>query len=208
MHSLILKSFLLLSLSFVFAVNMSKGKEPFYPDASYDHQFHVVLSAGIKNGGDSLQQVVQVTTGEVIEKLRVGGFFNGNLGVLVPLGEDNPFSLQATVGYIYDQISSNINVDDRASFQRSTAELIAFYNWGRQRIGVGATAHFNPKFKQRATIGDFQIDFDNAVGGYIQYDLMYDQHISGGIRADYIEYKLGNTVLKAPSIGLHLNYSF
>ncbi len=208
MHSLFVKSFLTLSLSLVLVSGVLQAKEPYYPDASYDHQFHVVLSGGIKNGGESLQQVVQVTTGEVIEKLRVGGFFHANLGVIVPLGDDNPFSFQATAGYIYDQISSNLNADDHASFSRSTAELIAFYNWGRQRIGMGATAHFNPKFKQRASVGNVDLKFDNAVGGYIQYDLMYDQHISGGIRADYIEYKLGNAVLQAPSIGLHLTYSF
>jgi len=184
------------------------AKEPNYPEASYDHKFHFVASIGIKNGGDSLQQVVEVSTGEVIEKLRVGGFFHGNVGVIFPLGENSDFSLQLTGGYIYDEISSNISVNDKASFSRTTAELIPFYNFGRQRIGLGVTAHFGPEFKQNASIGNANIQFDDALGGFVQYDIMYDQSISAGIRLDYIEYETVGFVLEAPSIGIHVTYQF
>jgi len=188
--------------------NNSFAEEPNYPDASYDHEFHIVASFGVKNGGDSLQQVVEVSTGEVIEKLRVGGFFHFNAGVLVPLGSDSDFSVQITGGYIYDEISSNISVNDKASFSRVTAEIIPFYNFGRQRIGVGVTAHFDPEFEQTATIGNQIINFDDAVGGFIQYDVMYDESISAGIRLDYIEYEIPGFVLEAPSIGVHVTYQF
>ncbi len=184
------------------------AKQPYYPDASYDHQFHIVASVGVKNGGDSLQQVVEVSTGEVIEKLRSGGFYHGNVGVLLPLGETSDFSVQITAGYLYDEISSNININDKASFSRVTAELIPFYNFGRQRIGVGVTAHFNPEFEQNASIGNADIQFDDAVGGFVQYDILYDHSISAGIRLDYIEYEVPGFVLEAPSIGVHVTYQF
>jgi hypothetical protein len=186
----------------------SVAEEPNYPDASYDHKFHFVASIGVKNGGDSLQQVVEVSTGEIIEKLRVGGFVHANVGVLFPLGDDSNFSIQMTGGYIFDEISSNISVNDRASFSRYTAELIPFYNFGRQRIGIGVTAHFEPEFEQNASIGNLLISFDDAVGGFIQYDVMYDQSISAGLRFDYIEYEVPGFVLEAPSIGVHVTFNF
>ncbi len=184
------------------------AKEPNYPEASYDHQFRIVASVGIKNGGDSLQQVVEVSTGQIIEKLRAGGLYHANAGVLIPIGDESDFSVQVTAGYLYDEISSNVTVNDRASFSRFTFEAIPFYNFGRQRIGLGVTAHFEPEYEQNASIGDVNFTFDDAVGGFVQYDLMYDQSISGGIRLDYIEYEVDNFVLEAPSIGMHVTFHF
>ena len=178
-----------------------------FPKAEYDHQFHWILSFGLQNGGDPLQEVVRVNDGVVIEKLRAGGFSSMHVGGILPLGQSSDFSLQFTGGYLYDEISSNIN-EDKAWFRRSTAELIPFYNFGRQRVGLGLAAHFSPTFVEKTVEGDFRAEFDDALGAVLQYDVMYSQSLSFGFRAEYIEYKISNEVIQAPSIGIQANFLF
>ena len=179
-----------------------------FPQAEYDHKTHWIVSGGLQNGGDTLQEVVDAGTGEVLEKLKAGGFFNVRVGGVLALGQASDWSVEMTAGYLYDEVNSNINVNDNAKFERATVEVIPFYNFGRQRIGFGATYHFNPKFEQTAGVGNVEIEFDDAVGGILQYDVMYNQQLSVGFRATYIQYELGSLSVDAPSFGMHVNYQF
>jgi hypothetical protein len=179
-----------------------------FPQAEYDHKTKWIISAGLQNGGDTLQQVIDVGTGEVVEKLKAGGFFNVRIGGVMALGEASDWSVEMTAGYLYDEVNSNINVNDNAKFERATVEVIPFYNFGRQRVGLGATYHFSPKFEQTAGVGNVEVEFDDAVGGILQYDVMYNQQLSVGFRASYIQYELGSLSVDAPSFGMHINYQF
>jgi hypothetical protein len=179
-----------------------------FPPAQYDGKMKWILAAGLQGGGDALQSVVDVSTGDTVEKLRAGGYFALRVGAVLPLGEQKNWSLETTVGYLYDEISSNINVNDNAKFERTTVEVIPFYNFGRHRIGIGLTYHISPKFEQTASVGNLEVEFDDALGGVVQYDVRYDKWISAGIRAGFIQYDYTGGSVDAPFFGIHLNYEF
>lgn len=201
---------------------------PTKEDAEYQHRSHFFLNFGIQNGGDQMWALVETdstgtTVGEQIDSSRAGGYTRLTFGGEIAFGQ-SPISLQIGAGLLRDGLTSNVD-ESKSVFKRKVIELIPFWNVGRHRFGVGATAHLEPVFYANPDgPGSYNQEFDDAVGLLLQYDIRYDQDISVGFRYTNIKYEydeatvvdfgdgpmplLGDDEYAGNSFGIHLTYAF
>ena len=193
----------------------NKVNRPTPRDAAYQNKSQFLFNIGIQNGGDVVGQLVDSESGEVVDQARAGGYWLLEAGGLIAF-PDIPVSLQVTGGILSTDVVSNIN-EGRSDFNRYTVTLIPFYNFGRQRIGLGASAHIEPELQVRPDGGPDQ-DFimDDEVAAVVQWDVRYDQNISVGARYTYLTYTINEatnasmvgTEVEANAFGVHFTYSF
>lgn len=193
----------------------STFKRPTPRDAEYQHKSQFLFNIGIQNGGDVVGRLVDSESGEVVDQARAGGYWLIEAGGLIAF-PNMPVSLQVTGGILSTEVVSNIN-EGRSDFNRYAVTLIPFYNFGRQRIGLGASAHIEPELKARPEGGPNQ-DFimDDEVAAVLQWDVRYDQNISVGARYTYLTYTITEATnatlvgeeIEANAFGVHFTYSF
>ena len=165
-------------------------------------QTHMVGTFGITYGGDKLA-TVHYTNGDD-QDIHGGGLLLFGLGVDHQFG--NQWELQATLNYLFD--TSHAENGD-VTFSRWPLDVLAFYRNGPHRIGGGITYHMNPTFDADTPAVNFTVDFDDAVGGIIEYDYFFTENVSLGVRGTLIDYKSdGNESISGNSIGLILNGYF
>lgn len=175
------------------------GTKPTKQDYSYQHKFQITAGLGIQNGGDKVWELVWVDTGKTAEIVRAGGFWRGEIGAQIPLGQ-SPFSVQVDAGMLYYEGRSSIEINnDKANFRRTLVNVIPFFHFDRYRVGVGATQHFSIAFNDYDTASDqsMRIDYDDATGAVAQIDARYDQNIMVGFRYTYINYESSDADLDA-----------
>lgn len=184
------------------------SQRPLKSDYVYQHQFQFVFDFGIQNGGDRVGTLYDVNSGETLDTLRAGGFWQTQFGVQIPLA-DLPFSLQVTGGLQYGELVSNVNYS-KEHFQRKLVEGILFWHWDRFRFGAGATQHFAPTLSVNPNGPDNSVryEFDDATGLVVEADARYDQNISVGLRGTVISYELAGEEISGNAIGLHFTYAF
>lgn len=184
---------------------------PLKEDSEYQHHSQFLISLGMQNGGDELIGLYDNNTGEQVDSSRAGGYTRLVLGGDIAIA-DTAFAVEINAGVLRDGLTSNIN-RDKSVFRRKVLELIPFWNFNRQRVGIGAVAHLEPVWSVNLDGGGGgSVDFDDAVGGVIQYDIRYDQNVSVGARYTFITYKadVGSDTLEysGRAFGLHATYSF
>jgi len=160
---------------------------PFY-DRNEDVFYNDVRLAVVSNYTGSAQ-------GETFDdKIKAGGVYRGSLGAEFPVAENLSFSVSA--GFLFDEVSGDLTDGSGgrgiASFRTTIVDFIGFYHFGRHRIGLGGSFHYNPKFDYKESRSNFQnhgvYRFSNAVGASIQYDYLLSKNISMGIRYTDISY--------------------
>lgn len=179
------------------------GKEA----AAYKHSTQLIVNLGIQNGGNEIIGLYDNASGEQVDSLRAGGFWLGQLGANIALGE-SPFSLQMTGGVLYGNLTSNVNAD-KAQFKRKVFELIPFWNFSRYRLGAGATLHKDPEYHVNLDGGEsFTETADDATGLVLQADVRYDQNLMVGMRVTNIKYEFTGTSFNGNAFGIHVTASF
>ena len=189
-----------------------KFRRPTPQDTEYQHRSQFLFSLGLQNGGDVLARLRDVETGEIVDQARAGGYWFMEFGGVIAF-PNMPVSLQVTGGYLATNVVSNIN-ESRADFKRYTVSFIPFYNFGRQRVGLGAVAHIEPTvtFKPDGQPND-EWKMDDEVAAILQWDVRYDQNISVVARSLYVKYEIteGGPVgeeADGRAFGVHFTYSF
>lgn len=136
-----------------------------------------VMGAGVTLGGDELggTSADTVDAGELIR-------FYG--GLHVPFGS-SPLSVQLTMGYHYDVVTSE---QGDGTFDRLEFELIPYFQLDKIRLGVGVTQHTSVLFDQPSGFGDYE--FDDATGLVMEagYQMGRVRHIWINVRLVDIEY--------------------
>lgn len=185
------------------AIALSASADPTATDANLGA--HFVLTGGLTYGGDKIATIDYEDGDDA--NIRAGSLF------LLGLGGDYRFSpnweLQLTVNYQFDQANAE-NGD--ASFHRLPVDLLGFYRQGSHRFGGGVTYHINPEFEADFDDidGDFDVDFDNALGLVVEYDYFFTDSVSLGVRYTSIEYEASdfNAEVDGSYFGLLLNGYF
>jgi len=102
------------------------------------------------------------------------------------------------------------NFEQSAEFNRVPLELIAVYEWGRFRGGLGATRHFSPKFRDKG-IENIGFDFEDATGAVAQLEYLFDR-FNVGLRYVGIDYALRGVrdrpTLDGDHVGITGTYRF
>lgn len=187
-------------------------KRPTPRDAEFQNRSQFIATIGMQNGGEVVGRLVDVETGEIVDQARAGGLWFFEFGGLIAFPK-SPVSLQVTGGLLTTQVISNIN-EGRSDFDRYTVSLIPFYNFGRQRVGLGAVAHIEPTLTiEPDGQPSEEWKFDDEVAAILQWDVRYDQNISVGARYSYIKYEVveGGPVgaeATGNAFGVHFTYSF
>lgn len=142
-----------------------------------------VMGAGVTIGGDELGGT-SVDTVDAGELIRLYG------GLNVPFGS-TPLSVQLTMGYHYDMVSSE---QGEGTFDRLEFELIPYFHLDKLRLGVGVTQHTSVLFDQPSGFSDY--DFDDATGLVVEagYQL-------GRVRQAWVSIRLVDIEYTSPSFG-------
>lgn len=166
--------------------------------------FKFLFGIGLTAGGEDLLDV-KYTDGSS-EEMESGGLFDIKLGALYRLA-DSPVSFQTTLGYHGDSIEAQ-NGD--ASFSRLPIDFITFYNKDKHRFGLGGTYHLNTNLEIDLPDLKGDLDFDNALGGVVEYGYSFDKNVIFGVRYVDIAYTIENTSLEIDGshFGLYVYTSF
>jgi hypothetical protein len=200
--------FIFLCLSANAVLAQESSYRPTKSDYVYQHKLQFVIDFGLQNGGDRVGTLYEVNSGETLDTLRAGGFWQAQIGAQIPIA-NLPFSVQVTGGLQYGDLISNID-HSKGQFQRKLLEGIVFWHWDRFRFGAGATQHIAPTltFNPSGAGNSARYEFDDATGLVAEADARYDQNISVGLRGTVIQYEIAGEAISGNSIGLHLTYAF
>lgn len=100
---------------------------------------------------------------------------------------NNRFSLQTLVASQFDSIDANNG--DASLFDRTSVDVLAFYNAGQHRWGVGVTQHFSPHFQTAQPIeGEVTNRFKDSTGFIVEYNYRVSAKITTGARFTFIDY--------------------
>jgi len=150
-------------------------------DAVPDRHFLAYL--GFSYGGDEIG-TLRYTDGSR-GKVTAGGIILFGLGLRIPAGKR--IYTEISAGYHADSTSGS---DASLGFYRDTVQLIPYLQIGRQRLGIGATYHYNVYWKFSDNHGpDTRVDFRNQAGWMVDYSLMQTKMMGYGLRYTRIEYE-------------------
>ncbi len=173
------------------------------PATESDADTKILGTFGLTFGGDKLA-TLRYTNGDS-STVHGGGL------VLFGVGFDHRFGngweLQSSINYQVDRANAR-NGD--ATFQRFPIDVLGFYRIGNHRFGGGITYHIDPKFSADAPGAHETVNFDNALGGVVEYDYFFGRSLSVGLRGTVIDYKSSDIEgnVNGNYIGLMLNGYF
>jgi len=178
---------------------------------STDAGFSPVLYFGLTFGGDTLAEIEYVDDDDDFfgdRDIDAGGLLVLGGGFLFQFSEQ-PFSTQVTVGYHFDsEDADNGSVD----YDRTTVDIIGFYNKNKHRLGAGITYHLSPELSIKFDDGpDSKVDFDDEAGLIVEYNYQATKNIHVGARYTAIEYSPSENTsdeIDANHLGLMFYYSF
>jgi len=155
---------------------------------------------GFEGGGDD---IVGTNTGDEIS---AGGGIKLSLGIQNPVNEDHSASIRLSVGYLFDSIDA---ANGDADFEVITFDAMYIINSYPHSLGVGATVHMSPEYKDNiAGFSPLNLEFDDAVGVVFQYGFHLTPGFEIGARLSSIEYEVGATTVDADSFGIYLSNGF
>ncbi len=140
------------------------------------------LHFGYGFGGETL-----VDTGE--DELKSGSGLLFGAFTQVPLTSDNSQSLFAKLGmsYMRDSVSAT---DGDASFDKFPIDALLMTQVNNLKFGAGLTYHLNPTYEEDSAFGDYEVEFDNALGFIVEADLTIpNSSIEFGLRYTKIDYE-------------------
>lgn len=158
---------------------------------------------GVTFGGDELA-TLEYTNGDSTT-LHAGGLVLFGIGFDHQFG--NQWEIQSSINYHVDRANAR-NGD--VTFQRFPLDVLGFYRSGNHRFGGGITYHMNPEFEIDLSDVRGTVDFDDAVGGVLEYDYFFTPSISLGLRGTVIDYKSSDVEgsVNGNYVGLMLNGYF
>ncbi len=147
----------------------------------------VLIRMAFDFGGDELGKVVW-TDGKTTT-LKAGQLATFSGGVLYH--PDAPWALEATLGYKFDKANAS---NGTIGFTRVPLDVVASFQHGGHRLGVGPTVHFAPEFSCDATgVCNYKYKYDTALGAIAQYAYGLPVGRNAGlelaVRYTMIEYK-------------------
>lgn len=155
---------------------------------------------GFEGGGD---EIIGTNTGD---EINAGGGIKLSLGIQNPVNETNTSAIRLSVGYLFDSIDA---ANGDADFETLTFDAMYIMNSGPHSIGVGATMHMSPEYKDRiAGFAPLTLEFDDAVGFVLQYGYHITPGFEIGARLSDIDYEVGATTVDAGSFGIYLSNGF
>jgi len=159
----------------------------------------VLIEFGVQSGGDEITLVSDTNT--VIESTRAGGKYSFSLGGTKALTDK--IEAQFSLGVLSD---ANYTKDDEASWERYPVNAMLFYRTENFRLGLGATAHFFPKFKVSGTTKNASTTYKDAIGALFEVDYRLNQDFHLGLRYTDIKYdsEADGTRYDGSSVGLLL----
>lgn len=168
----------------------------------------VYLEFSIEGGGDTLISAEgdHDYYGSYEHDLNAGGGGKLAIGYHDIFGENNDRSLMLSLGYLSDSIDAR---DGDADLDTVTLDAIYGFHFGSHRLGVGASYHIGPEYKDDLDgFPPFSVEFDNALGVIIQYTYAYTPAFQFGLRLTEMDYEVGNVTLDASSVGLLVAYTW
>lgn len=167
--------------------------------ASVPSLTHPVLDFGIARGGDKVLDAHFVFGGR--ESIHAGDAYYGDFGVEHEFA-DSGWGYKVTGGYAFASIGSFWS---SRTFKRFPLDGLVTYSFGRQRIGFGATYHFQPQLDMNGHGPD--VRYHDAPGVILQY-----QYWMFGARYTYVRYRPkdapGLPDLDGSSLGLFVSIEF
>jgi len=141
----------------------------------------VLIEFGIQSGGDEITLVSD--TNDVIESTKAGGEYSFSVGGTKALTDN--IEAQLSLGVISD---ANYTKDDEATWERYPLNAMLFYRTENFRLGLGATAHFSPKFKVSGTTKNASTTYKDAIGALFEIDYRLNKDFHLGLRYTDIKY--------------------
>jgi len=159
----------------------------------------IYLELGFDSGGDTLANTS-------LEDLRAGGGIKVAVGLQRYIGGFDDVGLIFSLGYLFDEIQAD---NGEAEIYALVAEFIYFREFGPHRLGIGASYHVNPRYKQDIDgFTPLDVDFDNALGLVGRYGYVVNKSVEFGFRYTLIDYEANATSLDANSAGFFISSSF
>jgi hypothetical protein len=158
-----------------------------------------LLELGIHTGGDEITLVDG--SNNVIESTKAGKLYSFALGGTIDYTET--IEAQFSFGIKSD---ADYTSDDEASWVRYPLNAMLFYHGGNFRLGLGATAHFAPKFKVSGTTKNASDSYKDAIGALFEIDYRLNEQFYLGLRYTDIDYVRENDgqSFNGSSVGLLL----
>ncbi len=159
------------------------------------------LHFGYGFGGETL-----VDTGD--EELKAGsGLLFGGF-VQVPLTSNNAQPVFAKLGmsYMRDSISAS---DGDASFDKFPIDALVMTQVNNVKFGAGLTYHLNPTYEEDSDYGDYEVEFDNALGFIVEGDLtLPNSSVEFGLRYTKIDYEVNGIEFDGNGFALTMGSTF
>lgn len=165
---------------------------------------HLAGNVGLSLGGDKLG-TLQYTNGDS-SSVTAGGLVYLSIGPALEF-TGTPISLQAHVGYAFDQTGANSSGAD-ITFDRTYVDLLGFYTAGNHSFGAGLYQALSPNLHSKAftnVYGSYypseSVDFNDATGPVIEY--LWRQphsHFGFSVRAAKLSYDV-KSVNGLPAVG-------
>ncbi len=164
---------------------------------------HPLVGVAITGGGDKLASAEFEHGGS--RDITAGGLVQvwGGVEYREP---GSPFSVQATLGYHFDNTSAD-NGSQR--FDRFPIELIALYRFDPKfRLGVGARYAMSPRFRSSGAgdVGDF--DLSSQVAPMIMGEWLITPSVGVQLRYVHETYKFMGESIDGSHGGVGVNYYF
>lgn len=140
-----------------------------------------LVEIGVHTGGDEITLVDD--SNAVIESTKAGNLYSFALGGTI--AHTDNIESQFSIGIKSD---ANYSSDDEASWVRFPLNAMLFYRNEKFRLGLGATAHFSPKFKVSGTTKNASTTYEDAIGLLFEIDYQFAQQYHVGLRYTDINY--------------------
>lgn len=163
-------------------------------------------------GGDELVNLeIDTITGNRDASIDAGGGFGLSIGAGLMFGQG--IEARASIGYHSDSESAS---NGSTSFRRLPVDASLHYHISSHSIGVGVSYILNPTFKfklERALTSNINldVDFDDALGFFVQYDYTFRDNLSIGARYLSTEFEAedsSGSAIDGSYFGLVGTYSF
>ncbi len=164
-----------------------------------------LIGMGFTFGGDKLASA-DFTDGSS-DTIRAGGVFALYGGV--EFRATDALAVQATVGYHGDSTRAAANGSIR--FGRYPVDVLALYSLNdRFRLGGGVEFVNSPKLKGRGEAGNFNVNFKNSVGLFLEGEYLFTRNFGLKLRAASHEFEVkgGSDKIDGSYGGLMLSYYF
>lgn len=140
-----------------------------------------LIEVGIHSGGDEITLVSE--SNAVIESTKAGGLYSFAFGGTKAYTDN--IEAQLSFGIKSD---ASYSADNEFSWVRYPLNAMLFYHTKHLRLGLGATAHFYPKFKVSGTTKNASTTYKDAIGALFEIDYELDQIFHLGLRYTDIKY--------------------